>query len=301
MSDTVRLDFAASELGTPMVVLGRGFLGARLESCLHSAGHTVLTLDRSTCDLLDTAWVREVLHAVPPGASFFLPAAVTRLRSNDRRAFDQNLRIVQNVLDALPSDARHIVFISTIDVYGVNPGNPIQETTRVDPDDHYAMAKAAGEFLVRKEAEARGISWTVFRLSGIYGPGDEGKSTIHRMTTAALGVRKVSLTGDPQVERDFVWVEDVAALAERAARERVAGIFNVATGRSRTIAEIALAVATTVGPEVRVVQESFEMGERASQLRFDISRLCCAFPGFGMTPLEEGLTAYVNRLRSAET
>lgn len=282
-----------------MVVLGRGFLGARLEACLHGAGHAVLTLDRSFCDLLNPARVREVLHAVPPGASFFLPAAVTRLRFNDRRAFDQNLRIVQNILDALPSQARHIVFISTIDVYGVSPGDPILETTPVDPDDHYAMAKAAGEFLVRKEAEGRGIGWTVFRLSGIYGPGDEGKSTIHRMTAAALGARKVLLTGDPQVERDFVWVEDVAFLAERAVRERVVGIYNVATGRSRTIAEIAGTVAAAVGPEVSVVQERFQAGKRASRLRFDVSRLCRAFPEFRMTPLEEGVTAYVSRLRAA--
>jgi UDP-glucose 4-epimerase len=102
------------------------------------------------------------------------------------------------------------------------------------------------------------------------------------------------LTGDPLVERDFIWVNDVAFLSEEIIKKNIVGIFNIATGRSITILNIARLVAKSVGPKVEILRQSNKKDDnRAFRLHFDITKLKVVFTTTEMTSLEDGLSQYL--------
>jgi len=286
--------FNKNELESPIIFLGFGFLASHVASHLKILNYNIRILDKSSCDLLDAKKVASYLKSLPPNPIFIISAAVTRLHSNDKNSFNQNIKIVQNILDSLPQDTEHIIFFSSIDVYGLNPSIPINESSLINPYDHYSMAKFVAEFLLQKESELRGFKLTIFRLSGIYGNGDQGKSTINKMVYSAIKERQIVLTGDPLVERDFIWVNDVAILSDEIIKNSIVGIFNIATGRSITIWNIAKLIAKSVGPKVEILQQLNKKDDnRAFRLHFDITKLKVVFSTIEMTPLEDGLSQYL--------
>ncbi len=294
------MDVNRKKIRQSMVVLGGGFLGKNIVSFLEKSDYDVRMIDRNTCDFLDYNQVLNSLNSVPEHATLYITAAVTRLSSNDRISFEQNIRIVQNILDALPPLTRHIVFFSTIDVYGLEPLLPINEATATAPNDYYSMSKLVGEFLLEKETSSRGIGLTVFRLCGIYGEGDTGKSTINRMVSSVLNRGEIILTGNPLIERDFIWAQDVAWLGEVASKENISGIYNVATGHSLTISGICSLVVEFSGQDISILRrQNTGQSTRALRLQFDTTKLKKNFRNITLAPLEGRLLEYFAILRRA--
>ena len=68
---------------------------------------------------------------------------------------------------------RKCVYVSSTFVYGDRTTNDaVTEQTVTDPSTPYAIAKLAGEFLMRQAAEGSGVPLVVLRVCGFYGPGD---------------------------------------------------------------------------------------------------------------------------------
>jgi len=277
----------------PMVVLGDGFISQHLAQHLSASGHVVCVLDRRRCDFLNCDQVSDVFRMLPANASFFLTAAVTRLNSNDKISFSQNVQMVENIMNALPESARHIIFFSSVDVYGINPILPIVETTAAEPDDYYAMSKLVCEFVLQKEARKRGVGLTIFRLCGVYGKGDAGKSTVNRMVSSAVNRSQIILIGNPLILRDYIWVDDVAHIAEKACSDRIDGLYNFATGQSLTVFDIATLVASEIKGDISIVCSTDIEIFRASSLQFNINKLQFAFSYFNMMSLKSCLPKYI--------
>src|SRR5262249_56852365 len=92
------------------------------------------------------------------------------------------------------------------ELYGGAPV-PFREDGPIDPRTPYALAKRDGEAAIASAA-ARVI---VLRPAVVYGPGQPAHMLFAKVAAAlAAGVR-VPLTAGAQT-RDFVWVDEVAAL-----------------------------------------------------------------------------------------
>ncbi len=132
---------------------------------------------------------------------------------------------------------------------------PTPESKRPDLASVYALTKYAQERLVLMLAAARGIEAVGLRLFNVFGPG-QALSNPYTGVLAIFASRL--LNGQPPLVyedgrqlRDFVHVGDVAR-AFRLAMERpgVAGdVFNIASGRNRTVVEIGEALARAMGRE----------------------------------------------------
>lgn len=90
------------------------------------------------------------------------------------------------------------------------------------PKNFYGATKAAEEMILEKLVELRGATFSVIRMTNVYGVfSDKKKSAIHAFTRAIINDGEVFINGDGQQSRDFIFSGDVGrAIAEQARRVR---------------------------------------------------------------------------------
>lgn len=76
---------------------------------------------------------------------------------------------LQNVLEALPTTVKQVIYISTTGVYGPADGEWVDERTPPDPQRDGGKASLAAETILT--AHPIGKRSIILRLAGIYGPG----------------------------------------------------------------------------------------------------------------------------------
>lgn len=78
------------------------------------------------------------------------------------------------------------------------------------PKNFYGASKAAEEMVLEKLVELRGGKFSVVRLTNVFGVHSvKKKSAIHAFTRAAIAGEKVTVNGDGQQSRDFIFSRDV--------------------------------------------------------------------------------------------
>jgi UDP-glucose 4-epimerase len=283
-----------------IVVLGGGFLGKNITSYFKKKYRRVNLIDREICDLLDLKKLSILFQSIPPSSTFVIPAALTRLASNDSGSYDKNIKIIENFLKVIPSSAKHVIFFSTVDVYGLDPILPISELNSVNPNDFYAKAKLDSEIILKKESDIKRFNLTILRLCGVYGKGDASKSTINRLVSSAIVDRRINITSNPDIERDFILVNDISQIIEKIVDNEIIGTFNVATGQSHTIFSIAKRIISALNFKVDINVQNKIVGDRVLKLQFDTSYLTNKFEDFKMTSLDDGLVDYINNYLTHE-
>lgn len=189
------------------------------------------------------------LERVCQGADciFHLAAMVSVNESLEKplECVDINVRGTLNVVFAARKQAvRRIVFSSTCAVYGDEPEQPKSETHRPAPLTPYGITKLDGEFYLDMALREYGISTTSLRYFNVFGPYQDPKSqyaaAVPIFWERARSGKALTIFGDGQQTRDFIHVQDVAAANLWVAhRPELTGVFNVATGNTVTILELA--------------------------------------------------------------
>lgn len=281
-----------------IIILGAGFIGTHFYRVLVNNHRAVQLVSSAVCNLTQTDQVEQTLKNCDSSTTVVMTAAVSRLRDNSYAGFNQNLLMAENVSHFLKTHpVRNVVFLSTVDVYGLlEEGQTIHEDLPLMPDDYYAMSKVVSEFILTKGCSAQHTPLAIFRLTGVYGPGDSGKSTIWRLTQSAIKGGAISVDGDGQDERDFVPVQDVAQVISREIATPRSHIVNIASGTSLTIMEIAQRIAKRIPCKIEQVLAALETNrpKRAKIMRFDIAKLKKEFPEFTATTLSEGIQCYLD-------
>lgn len=130
---------------------------------------------------------------------------------------------------------------------------PTPEWKRPSIASVYALTKYAQERLTMTVAPAYGMEAVALRLFNVYGPG-QALSNPYTGVLAIFASRL--LNGQPPLifedgaqRRDFVHVDDIARAFVLALEkpEAAGGVFNVASGRHRSVAEVAAALARAMG------------------------------------------------------
>ncbi len=176
---------------------------------------------------------------------------------------------------------------------------PQVETAPLEPVSVYGMTKQWQEQLVRTAAASLGMEGIVLRLQNVYGPLRRPASphagiVAYFLHLAATG-QPIELFEDGAPTRDYVYVEDVAALLCRAVVDpalRTATV-NVGTGVATTLRELVevLGDALGVAPDVRVVGR-----HRPGDVRHAVASTARCREYFGCVPetsLREGIARYV--------
>lgn len=197
------------------------------------------------------------------------------------------------------ANVQRVVQASTCAVYGDNPALPLAERALPHPQSPYAATKLAAEQWGRLYTSLYDLEVVALRFFNVYGPGQDPNSAyaavIPRFLQRLRAGQPVTIYGDGQQSRDFVFVDDIVrALWLAATADNVAGdVFNVATGTSHSVLDIATALAHTVGVELQVDFAPARPGEVRSS-RDDPDQLRARTGFQAQTALTDGLALTVS-------
>src|SRR5437588_8493298 len=115
---------------------------------------------------------------------------------------------------------RSIVYLSTVGVYGDHDGGWVDEQAPVAPTSERSRRRLAAEQAWQQFGARHGIPIAVFRLAGIYGPGQNA--------VVALARGKARRIVKPGQIFNRIHVGDIAQAIDAAFARRAAGVFNLA-------------------------------------------------------------------------
>jgi UDP-glucose 4-epimerase len=265
---------------------GSGFIGRHVADRLR-ASHEVLTPTHADLELSDAAAVRRWLVAHPVDA--VVHAAVKpghRSAPDLTRLVEINLRQFFNLVRCRASFARFVVVTSGA-VYGMDrPVSRFAERQLGDevPADEHGFSKYVEALWLAGDHEA-----VELRPFGVYGPGEDyAIRFISNACCKALLGMPVTLHRDRQFS--YVWVQDLAAVVDRALGGTAGGLapgaYNVTPGEPVSLRTIADLVVRMSGCDVPVVIADDEPGPDYSG---DGSRLAATAPDLTFVSIERGI------------
>jgi UDP-glucose 4-epimerase len=254
-----------------LVTGGAGFIGSHLVDRLVAEGADVLVVDDLSTGALEnlgpgprfeqldiaTADLGRLLATWRPMVVYHLAAQASVERSSTDPIRDLAVNVVGThrvAAAAREAGAARLVFVSSGGaVYG-EAIRPATERTTPRPSSYYGVHKLTAEGHVR----LAGVPHAILRPANVYGPRQRGGldgAVIAAFVGQALGDGVIRINGDGQQTRDFVHVHDLVEALLLVARASTAdGTWNVATGTSVSIAELADLVEAAIGrPLARVV------------------------------------------------
>lgn len=250
-----------------VVTGGAGFIGSHTCELLLGQGAEVLALDnlatghlanlnhlKSAAGLrfeeLDVATGNALANAVEsfkPDAIIHLAALVSVQESivNPELNFERNVTATQRVIEAArTNNVSRLVFASSAAIFGDNTELPLNESSDKRPLSPYGAAKLASECLLMGAAYSYNLTVTANRYFNVYGPRQDPKSPYSGVMSIFLdrfrAGKGVTVFGDGQQTRDFIFVKDVARMNVLGAASSQTGFqaFNVCTGRSTSLLDL---------------------------------------------------------------
>lgn len=203
--------------------------------------------------------------------------------------------------EAARAGVKKLCLSSSAAVYGDNPVSPKVETMAPEPRSPYAVTKLDGEYYCAMFAREGRLQTASLRYFNVFGPRQDPKSqyaaAVPIFIDRALGNQPLTIFGDGEQTRDFVFVKDVVAANVFAATQPVvSGVFNVACGRRISIGELAGTVCRLTGSSSRVLHAPARAGDIKHSLA-SIEKITAA--GFKTSgTLSDGLQTTVEFYRS---
>jgi len=303
-----------------LVTGGCGFIGSHLADALAARGHRVRILDDLSTgrranapaaaelvvgDVADAPTVQRAMEGM--AGCFHLAAIASVPRSIEawQETHRINLGGTINVLDAARrGGGAPVCYAWSASVYGDNPSLPLNESEPITPLTPYGADKAGGELHAHAAFAVHGVPSTGLRFFNVFGPRQDPASpysgVISIFAENLLAGRALTVFGDGEQSRDFVFVADVVAalLAAMEQPDRSARVFNVCSGERVSLLGLIAALERAAKRKAQVRHAPERQGDvRHSQ--GDGARIRA---GLGFAPkvaLEEGLAALIQWLESA--
>ena len=232
-----------------------GFIASKVAERLLAAGHRVLGIDNLndaydvrlkhwrldrlrekpnfdfvTGDIADYEAARTLVGKTKVDAILNLAARAGVRQSVEQPQVyvDANITGTLNLLRAaVEFGVEKFVLSSTSSLYGGENPRPYVETQRTQPLSPYAASKQAAEGYCFTYHYLFGLDVTVLRYFTVYGPAGRPDMSLFRFVQWISEGQPVRIFGDGQQERDFTYVDDVAAATVAAIRPLGFEVINV--------------------------------------------------------------------------
>lgn len=236
-----------------LVTGASGFLGHGLVAALLARGHRVTALDirppKQSHDRLTFVEGSFTSLDVLMGAFRDVDCLVHLAASKFPKAAQQDPKgdITENILgsfqlfeEAQKAGVRRIVFASSGGaIYGNEAAVPIAETAQTSPIGAYGISKLAIEKYLHFFNAQHGIETVALRAANPYGPGQNIQNAQGALTTfchKAVHGAPIEIWGDGEVERDYIYIDDLtAAFVGAAERAPLAPVLNVGSGQGTSL------------------------------------------------------------------
>ena len=246
-----------------LVTGGAGFIGSHIVEQLLSIGHEVVVVDNEYSDNENFYWRddtynvniditdKALKNAFTNVDYVFHLAAEARIGpaiENPVNAVNINTIGTCNVLQcARNAGVKKVMYSSTSSGYGLNP-SPNDETQPDDCLNPYSVSKVAGEKICKMYTDLYGLKTVIFRYFNVFGERAPKKGqyapVIGIFLRQLAAGEKLTIVGDGEQRRDFVYVKDVAnanimAAISNADDEAYGQVYNVGSGVNYSVNDIA--------------------------------------------------------------
>jgi UDP-glucose 4-epimerase len=159
--------------------------------------------------------------------------------------------------EAAKASVKKLILSSSAAIYGDNPVVPKHETMLAEPKSPYAITKLDGEFYCKLFADEGRLQTASLRYFNVFGPRQDPNSqyaaAVPIFIERAVKNLPITIYGDGQQTRDFVYVKDiVAANIFFATQSQATGVFNVGYGKSTTIKALAETIVALAGSKSEI-------------------------------------------------
>ena len=276
-----------------LVTGGAGFIGSHVVDHLVSNGFRVLVIDdfssgkpANLARWLADSRVEIIQASIANGIFACLADATRRQGPVDRiihlAALVSVVYSIQNPLDdvrvnyagtvnvmeyARYERVKKVVFASSSAVYSDAAELPVHESSACLPLSPYGIDKLASENLLNCYAKIHGVNSASLRFFNVYGPRQDPSSpysgVISIFADRARKAQPLTVYGDGEQTRDFVYVGDVVRAVVSACLSKIPGhvVANIGTGSATTINQLARQIIDLSGSSSGVQHLNRRSGE----------------------------------------
>ncbi|MFC7080013.1 NAD-dependent epimerase/dehydratase family protein [Halorussus caseinilyticus] len=306
-SDALLASDASADLSdrTVLITGGAGFVGSHLAEAL-VADNEVRVLDDLSggvrehvpagADLVegDVCDSETVAEAMDGADLVFHEAALVSVEKSVESPPESNrinAAATVNLLEQARDEDARVVLASSAAVYGHPESVPVSEGDSKDPTSPYGIDKLALDHYARRYHDLYGLETVPLRYFNVYGPrqNPEYSAVVNVFFRQAADGGPVTVEGDGEQTRDFVHVRDVVrANLLAATTDRVGEPFNVGTGHSVTVRDLAETVVEVTDSDAEITH----VDPRPGDIRHSEADISKARSELGYEPavsLETGL------------
>ncbi len=246
-----------------LVTGGAGFIGSNLVQRLLREGEKVRVMDNFStgkwenlkdlyCEdnsleiVIEDIRNLEALKEATSGMNYVIHlAALSSVAESVEDPVSYNSVNIEGTLNVLIASreekVKKVVYISSSAVYGDSPELPKKEDMKSEPLSPYAVSKLAGEYYCRSFHSIYKLGTVILRLFNVFGPRQNPESgyaaVVPKFIVSLLKGRPLTIYGDGDQSRDFIYVENVIDGIITACRaKRVGGeIINIACGHRSSL------------------------------------------------------------------
>lgn len=273
-------------MGIYLVTGAAGFIGSMLAKELIERGDTVVTIDNLSTgikenipdgvifiegDTFEQA-VIDQLHQWKFDAVFHLAGQSGGVTCWDDPIYDLKSNVNSTLLlleYCRKTDCRTFVYASSMSVYGDENPCPVREWDEIKPKSFYAVGKNASEHYMRIYASEFGIKCTALRLNNTYGPGQSlnflRQGMVRIFVSMAVRERFITIMGDKNRYRDFVFISDVVRaflMAADGKEKELYNVYTVASNRKTTCDQLVRMIVDLVPYEVAYEYKGTTQGDQ---------------------------------------
>ncbi len=258
-----------------LVTGGAGFIGSHSVEALLQEGARVTVFDNLSTgkranvpederveliegDIRDAADVQRAMRGVTHVLHLAAQVSVRASLEDPPHSASHNIAGFLNIVHAARSTGPiRLVYASSAAVYGAPEALPLDEESPCRPTSPYGLEKLIDDQYAALYRSLYGASALGLRYFNVYGPRQDPSSpyagVISRFAACIASGAPLTVFGDGQQTRDFVYVGDVARANVAALASSASGVVNVGTGTSVTLLQLIDALACCAGrtPQVR--------------------------------------------------
>ncbi|MCP1354887.1 SDR family oxidoreductase [Aneurinibacillus migulanus] len=302
-----------------LVTGGAGFIGSHIVDQALEAGYEVCIVDDLSTGKrgqvnpqasfyemdIESLDIERVFQAERPDFVIHQAAQSSVPVSVQNPVHDAKINIVGtiNLLEAARKHGvRKVVYASSAAVYGEPQYMGIDEVHPKQPLSPYGISKYVPEFYLNAYHHLYGLNYTAFRYANVFGERQDPKGeggVVSIFVDRALAEEELTVFGDGQQTRDFVYVKDVARANIMALTSGDNEIFNISTNEKTSINQLIALMNDALGTELKVRYDAPREGDILHSYLDNAN----AIEKLGWTPrysLRQGLEKTLHFYRTSE-
>ena len=209
-------------------------------------------------DICDRAAVKAAMQGVDYVFHLAAMVSVPESMFKPGECVDINVHGLLNVLEeAAAAGVKKLCFSTSAAIYGDNPVVPKLETMIPEPKSPYAITKLDGEYYCNMFTREGKLQTACLRYFNVFGPRQDPKSAyaaaIPIFTAKAVANEDITIYGDGEQTRDFIYVKDIVEANVFMAMNDFTGVYNIAYGKKITINDLVKEIVKVTNSQSKVV------------------------------------------------